>query len=262
MPTKSSEYDASKIQILEGLEAVRKRPGMYIGSTSSTGLHHMVWEVLDNSIDEAMAGFCNRIEVYINKDGSVTVEDNGRGIPVDKHPKTGKSALETVMTTLHSGGKFGGDESGYKVSGGLHGVGISVVNALSTKVIARVFRDGKEYMQSYKVGNPEADVKTVGKSDKRGTGITFYPDKNIFDTLEFDYKVVKTRIRQQAYLTKGTHIFLKDLRVSPEKRDAFYFEKGIVSYIQHLNEGKDRLGDIFFTEKEMADIISRKRRDN
>ena len=253
MPTKSSEYDASKIQILEGLEAVRKRPGMYIGSTSSTGLHHMVWEVLDNSIDEAMAGFCNRIEVYINKDGSVTVEDNGRGIPVDKHPKTGKSALETVMTTLHSGGKFGGDESGYKVSGGLHGVGISVVNALSTKVIARVFRDDKEYTQSYKVGNPEADVKTVGKSDKRGTGITFYPDKNIFDTLEFDYKVVKTRIRQQAYLTKGTHIFLKDLRVSPEKRDAFYFEKGIVSYIQHLNEGKDRLGDIFYTEKEMAE---------
>ncbi|MGE3279224.1 MAG: ATP-binding protein, partial [Candidatus Altimarinota bacterium] len=228
---KSSGYDASKIQILEGLEAVRKRPGMYIGSTSVTGLHHMVWEILDNSIDEAMAGHCDRIVVSLNEDGSVSVEDNGRGIPVDKHAKTGKSALETIMTVLHAGGKFGGDESGYKVSGGLHGVGASVVNALSTKLIAEVYRDGNHYMQTFELGVPKGDVKVVGKSDKKGTKITFYPSPDIFDTIEFDYKTIKTRVRQQAYLTKGIHLFLSDLRQNPVKRDAFYFQNGIVSYV-------------------------------
>ncbi|MGE3340627.1 MAG: DNA topoisomerase (ATP-hydrolyzing) subunit B [Candidatus Altimarinota bacterium] len=250
---KSSGYDASKIQILEGLEAVRKRPGMYIGSTSVTGLHHMVWEILDNSIDEAMAGHCDRIVVSLNEDGSVSVEDNGRGIPVDKHAKTGKSALETIMTVLHAGGKFGGDESGYKVSGGLHGVGASVVNALSTKLIAEVYRDGNHYMQTFELGVPKGDVKVVGKSDKKGTKITFYPSPDIFDTIEFDYKTIKTRVRQQAYLTKGIHLFLSDLRQNPVKRDAFYFQNGIVSYVNHLNLGKDRLGTIFYIEKDVPE---------
>ena len=246
-------YDASKIQILEGLEAVRKRPGMYIGSTSVTGLHHMVWEVLDNSIDEAMAGYCDRIDVTLNTDGSVSVEDNGRGIPVDKVAKTGKSALETVMTVLHAGGKFGGDESGYKVSGGLHGVGVSVVNALSTKLIADVYRDGKHYQQTFDMGVAKADVKVVGKSDKRGTKVTFYPSPKIFDTVEYDYKTVKTRVRQQAYLTKGVHIFLADERKGLEKRDAFYFQNGIVSYVDHLNAGKERMGEIFYIERDVAE---------
>jgi len=250
---KENNYDASKIQILEGLEAVRKRPGMYIGSTSATGLHHMVWEIVDNSIDEAMAGHCDRIDVTINKDGSVSVEDNGRGIPVEKHQKTGKSALETVLTVLHAGGKFGGDESGYKVSGGLHGVGVSVVNALSTEVIAEVFRDGKHYQQEFKLGVPKAVVKAIGKSEKQGTKITFYPSADIFDTVDFDYKIIKTRLRQQAYLTKGVRIFLKDDRVSPSLRDSFYFEQGIVSYVNHLNEGKDRLGEVFYVEKDVEE---------
>jgi DNA gyrase subunit B len=249
----SSGYDASKIQVLEGLEAVRKRPGMYIGSTSATGLHHMVWEILDNAIDESMAGHCTRIIVLINKDGSVTVEDNGRGIPVDKHAKTKKSALETVLTVLHAGGKFGGDESGYKVSGGLHGVGAAVVNALSSKMIAEVFRDGKHYQQAYKLGVPDSDVKVIGKSEGRGTKVTFYPSAQVFDTVEFDYKTIKTRVRQQAYLTKGVHIFLRDDRMKPAQRDAFYFENGIVSYVDHLNQGKDRFGSIFYVEKDVPE---------
>ncbi len=248
--SKASDYDSSKIQVLEGLDAVRRRPGMYIGTTSITGLHHLVWEVLDNAIDEAMAGFCTEITVLINEDGSVSVEDNGRGIPVDKSAKTKKSGLETVMTILHAGGKFGGDASGYKVSGGLHGVGVTVVNALSTKLIAEVFRDGKHYEQTYVIGKATADVKAIGKSDKRGTKITFFPDKSIFDTIVFDFKTIKTRCRQQAYLTKGVRIFLADLREEPIKRDAFYFENGIVSYVDHLNVGKQRLGEIFYIEKD------------
>jgi DNA gyrase subunit B len=250
---KSSGYDASKIQILEGLEAVRKRPGMYIGSTSVTGLHHMVWEIVDNSIDEAMAGHCDRIQVAIQEDGSVSVEDNGRGIPVDKHAKSGKSALETILTVLHAGGKFGGDESGYKVSGGLHGVGASVVNALSTTLIAEVFRDGKHYQQSFDLGVPKSDVKVIGKSDKTGTKITFYPSPDIFDTIVFDYKTIKTRIRQQSYLTKGVHMYLSDHREKVVQRDAFYFQNGIVSYVDHLNQGKDRLGTIFYVDKEVPE---------
>lgn len=249
----NSSYDASKIQVLEGLEAVRKRPGMYIGSTSATGLHHMVWEILDNSIDEAMAGHCDTILVTVNEDGSVSVEDNGRGIPVEKHEKTGKSALETVLTVLHAGGKFGGDSSGYKVSGGLHGVGVSVVNALSTKLVAEVFRDGNHYLQEFKLGVPTADLKVKGKSDKQGTKITFWPSPDIFDTVDFEYKVIKTRVRQQAYLTKGVHIFLNDERVEPMLRDAFYFENGIVSYVNHLNGGKERLGEIFYIEKDVEE---------
>lgn len=251
--TNKSSYDASKIQVLEGLEAVRKRPGMYIGSTSATGLHHMVWEILDNSIDEAMAGHCTTIHVSVNKDGSVSVEDNGRGIPVEKHAKTGKSALETVLTVLHAGGKFGGDESGYKVSGGLHGVGVSVVNALSTTLIAEVYRDGTHYLQEYKTGVPTADLKEVGKTKKNGTKITFFPSADIFDTIDFEYKIIKTRVRQQAYLTKGVHIFLRDDRKQPSVRDAFYFENGVVSYVNHLNAGKDRLGDIFYVEKDVPE---------
>ncbi|MDF2378623.1 MAG: DNA topoisomerase (ATP-hydrolyzing) subunit B [Candidatus Gracilibacteria bacterium] len=242
-------YDASKIQVLEGLEAVRKRPGMYIGSTSATGLHHMIWEVLDNSIDEAMAGHCDTITVTVQKDGAVSVQDNGRGIPVDKHAKTGKSALETVLTVLHAGGKFGGDESGYKVSGGLHGVGVSVVNALSTKLIAEVCRDGIQYEQTYENGKPQGDLKQVGKTDRRGTKITFYPSSETFDTVDFEYKIIKTRVRQQSYLTKGVHIYLQDERVSPQLRDAFYFDKGIVSYVKHLNEGKQGIGKVFYIEK-------------
>jgi len=249
MPKKEG-YDASKIQVLEGLEAVRKRPGMYIGSTSTSGLHHLIWEVLDNSIDEAMAGHCDTIHVNINKDGSVSVEDNGRGIPVDRVEKTGKSALETVLTVLHAGGKFGGESSGYKVSGGLHGVGISVVNALSEWVKAEVYRDGEHYEQEYKVGVAKSKIKIVGKSKQTGTKMTFYPSEKIFDSIEFDYKVIKTRVRQQAYLTKGVHIFLIDEREKIHQRDAFYFDKGIVSYVSHLNEGKDPLGDIFYIEKD------------
>lgn len=253
MPDKST-YDVSKIQVLEGLEAVRKRPGMYIGTTSVTGLHHCVWEVVDNSIDEAMAGFCTQIWVTLNKDGSVTVEDNGRGIPVEKHSKTGKSGLETALTILHAGGKFGGDESGYKVSGGLHGVGVSVVNALSEKLIAVVYRNGKTYEQSYKKGITQGDLEEKGKSDKTGTKIIFYPDKEVFDTVEFDFSTIKTRLRQQAYLTKGVMIYLEDQRGGQERRVSFYFEGGIKSYVRHLNIGKEVLGgDIIYCDKEVAE---------
>ncbi len=249
MPQQSN-YDTSKIQVLEGLEAVRKRPGMYIGSTSETGLHHCVWEVIDNAIDEAMAGYCTDIYVAINEDNSLSVEDNGRGIPVGKHEKTGKSGLETVLTVLHAGGKFGGDDSGYKVSGGLHGVGVSVVNALSECLKAEVYRDGKIYEQTYKRGKAESDLKVTGKTDKTGTKITFYPDREIFDTLEFDYSVIKTRVRQQAYLTKGVAIFLEDKRKGQERRISFYFKGGIKSYVRHLNDGKEVLGGVIYCEKD------------
>ena len=182
----TQEYGADQIQVLEGLSAVRKRPGMYIGSTDVKGLHHLVWEIIDNSIDEAMAGFCTNIDVTVNKDGSLSVEDNGRGIPVDKHKKTGKSALETVMTVLHAGGKFGG--GGYKVSGGLHGVGVSVVNALSRKVLAEVYRDGKIYYQEYHRGDAGDELKVKGTTRKRGTKITFYPDEEILMKLSLIFQ--------------------------------------------------------------------------
>jgi DNA gyrase subunit B len=238
---KSTGYSAENITVLEGLDPVRKRPGMYIGSTSETGLHHLIWEVVDNAVDEAMAGYADKIEVIIQKDGGLTVHDNGRGIPVDIHKTTKKSALETVLTVLHAGGKFGGDASGYKVSGGLHGVGVSVVNALSTKLIAQVRRDGKIYEQTYKMGVPQGKVKEIGKVDKKdprqtGTTITFYPDASIFETVVFKYKTVLEHLRSQAYLTKGLHFIISDERVGLTYQ--YYFEGGVISYIKQLNRNK------------------------
>lgn len=250
-----SDYSASNIQILEGLEAVRKRPGMYIGGTGSDGLHHLLWEIVDNSIDEAMAGHCTKISIRLREDGGVEVEDNGRGIPVDVHEKTRKSALETVMTVLHAGGKFGGDESGYKVSGGLHGVGASVVNALSVVTFAEVFRDGKHHRQEYARGKiTSGNVQVIGETKQRGTKITFYPDPEIFtETVDMDYDTIVARIRQQAYLTKGITIALEDLRGEERKRTQFYFEGGVKSYVDHLNHNKERIAKIVYIEKETDD---------
>lgn len=250
--TNASSYSAENIQVLEGLSAVRKRPGMYIGTTDVAGLHHMVWEVVDNAIDEAMAGFCKNIDVIIHEDGSVSVDDDGRGIPVDKHSKTGKSALETVLTVLHAGGKFG-EGGGYKVSGGLHGVGSSVVNALSTKLVANVYRDGKIYEQTYKKGDPQGDVTVVGKSQITGTKIHFWPDPTIFESTVFDFATILNRLRQQAYLTKGVTISVIDQREESPQRYQFYFEGGIKSYVQHLNKNKENLSDIVYLEKEVPE---------
>jgi len=247
LPDKKQTYDASAIQVLEGLQAVRKRPGMYIGGTGIEGLHHLIWEVVDNSIDEAMAGYCTTIEVIIHSDNSVTVGDNGRGIPVEKHKQTGVSALETVLTVLHAGGKFGG--GGYKVSGGLHGVGVSVVNALSKHVRAEVRRDGKTYVQEYKDGGkPVAKLKMIGPAKNTGTTITFVPDAEIFETIDFDYKRVLDRLRQQAYLTKGVHIKLTDERTGDGY--GYYFEGGIKSYVEHLNHNQDVINkNTFYVDK-------------
>lgn len=248
-------YDGSQIQVLEGLEPVRKRPGMYIGSTGYEGLHHLIKEIADNSIDEAIAGYATRITVILGEDGSATIKDDGRGIPVDKHKKTGKSTLETVLTVLHAGGKFGG--GGYKVSSGLHGVGSSVVNALSLKMIAEIRKDGKIYRQEYEVGRPVADIKVVGKTDKDDTGttITFYPDPSIFkETVTFDYSWVTSYLKHQAYLTKGIFVEVRDERT--KKRDAYYFEGGIKSYVKSLNISKEVLDDdIFYVEKQVEDSI-------
>ncbi|MBI2463876.1 DNA topoisomerase (ATP-hydrolyzing) subunit B [Candidatus Peregrinibacteria bacterium] len=241
-----SQYGASEIKVLEGLEAVKRRPGMYIGTTDVSGLHHLVWEVVDNSIDEAMAGFCKNINVEILEDGSLSVEDDGRGIPVETHEKTKKSALETVMTILHAGGKFG--DGGYKVSGGLHGVGISVVNALSSTIKAEVFRDGYHWVQDYKDSKAVADVKKVGKSDKRGTKITFVPDPKVFETVVFDFDTIVSRLRQQSYLTKGVTISITDYRSG--KRFRFYFEGGIKSYVSYLNRKKETIGEVVYIEKD------------
>jgi DNA gyrase subunit B len=244
----NTQYSADQIQVLEGLSAVRKRPGMYIGTTDVAGLHHLIWEILDNSIDEAMAGHCTHINVTVHKDGKLSVQDNGRGIPVDKHKKTGKSALETVLTVLHAGGKFGG--GGYKVSGGLHGVGVSVVNALSTHLIAEVQRDGKLYKQEYKDGGkPAGELEVVGESDSTGTTISFYPDPSIFETIEFNFETIANRARQQAYLTKGVTIRIKDERDG--RKVMFYFEGGIKSYVQHLNRDREKLGGIIYLEKDV-----------
>lgn len=224
------QYSAEQIQVLEGLAAVRRRPGMYIGTTDVAGLHHLVWEILDNAIDESMAGFCKNIDLEIHADGSVSVTDDGRGIPVDKHKTTGKSALETVLTVLHAGGKFGG--GGYKVSGGLHGVGVSVVNALSTHLVAEVKRDGKLYRQEYSRGDAVDEVKVVGTSNGTGTTITFVPDPEIFPDRNFNFETVVNRARQQAYLTKGVTVRVQDHRDG--RKVMFYFEGGIKSYVQHL----------------------------
>ena len=280
---KAVSYDASKITVLEGLDPVRKRPGMYIGGTGIDGLHHLIWEVVDNSIDEAMAGVCDKITIILNDDNSVSVEDNGRGIPVDKHKTTKKSALETVLTTLHAGGKFG--EGGYKVSGGLHGVGVSVVNALSVSLKAEVRRDGKKYYQEYETGKAKEEIKIIGESEETGTTITFIPDSKIFKTIEFNINTILSHCRQQAYLTKGVKIHIIDNRedkviqteeavdsegaVTEEDREdveknmktgrgiasegiskvrdineyTFYFEGGISSYVRYLNRSKNILND-------------------
>ncbi len=249
--SKQKEYDSGQIQVLEGLEPVRKRPGMYIGGTGVEGLHHLVWEIVDNGIDEALAGHASRVDVKLQADGGVSVFDDGRGIPVDIHPKTGKSTVETVLTVLHAGGKFGG--GGYKVSGGLHGVGSSVVNALSTKLIVTVFKDGKIYSQEYERGVPKADLKVVGKTTKTGTEITFYPDETIFETTKINYDTVLNRLRHAAYLTKGIRTNLEDERTG--KRYGFYFEGGIQSYVKHLNHGKEVVDDdIFYVDKQVKDV--------
>ncbi len=248
-----SSYDGSQIQVLEGLDPVRKRPGMYIGSTGYEGLHHLIKEIADNSIDEAIAGYATKIEVILREDGGVSVYDDGRGIPVDKIAKTGKSALETVLTVLHAGGKFG--NGGYKVSSGLHGVGSSVVNALSNRLIAEVSKDHKLYRQEYARGIPLAEVAVVGKSTRTGTTITFYPDETIFkETIDFDYKWVVNYLRHQAYLTKGIYVDVRDERT--KERQAFYFEGGIQSYVKHLNVGKDVVDDdIFYVERQIEDSM-------
>src|SRR5574344_1435943 len=254
MANKIEHYNASDIQVLEGLEAVRKRPGMYIGTTSSRGLHHLVWEIVDNSIDESLAGFCNHIEVTINPDNSVTVEDNGRGIPTGIHPKTGKSTVETVYTILHAGGKFGG--GGYKVSGGLHGVGASVVNALSTWVDVTVYQGGKEwYIRFENGGHAVAPLKEVGscEANRTGTKVTFKPDPTIFtETTVFDYEVLKTRIRELAFLNKDLRLTLTDTRPGQEQKDSFLFEGGITEYVQFLNKNKTTIHPqvIYFSGEE------------
>jgi DNA gyrase subunit B len=236
---KGGEYSASSIQALEGLEAVRKRPGMYIGSTDVKGLHHLVWEVVDNSIDEHLAGHCSHIQVVINADNSITVSDNGRGIPVDIHQKLGKSALEVVMTVLHAGGKF--DKDSYKVSGGLHGVGVSCVNALSSHVRVEVRREGKVYMQEYKRGKPQADVAQIGESADRGTTVTFKPDEEIFETLVYNYDTLAHRLRELSYLNSGLHIYLRDEREEHPKDELFHSEGGLKEFALYLDQGRTPL---------------------
>lgn len=249
MMNTSGDYGADQIQILEGLEAVRKRPGMYIGSTSERGLHHLVYEIVDNAVDEALAGYCDSIVVSLNADGSVTVEDDGRGIPVDIQKKAGKSALEVVFTILHAGGKFGG--GGYKVSGGLHGVGASVVNALSEWLEVRVYKNGKIYFQSYKRGVPQNQVEVVGDcpEDRHGTTVTFLPDKEIFEVTEYSYDTLKLRLRETAFLTKNLKIVLRDLRGESVREHTFHYEGGIREFVQYLNKGQEPLyQQVFYCE--------------
>ena len=249
----SNEYGAEQIQILEGLEAVRKRPGMYIGSTSARGLHHLVYEIVDNAIDEALAGFCDTIDVSINPDNSVTVIDNGRGIPVEINKKKGISTVEVVFTILHAGGKFGG--GGYKVSGGLHGVGASVVNALSNWLEVIVEKDGKMYKQRYEKGKPVTTLDEVGSSDRSGSTVTFLPDDTIFEETVFDYDTLKQRLREMAFLTKGVKIIFRDKREGQEREEVFHYEGGIKEYVEYLNKGKTALyGDIIYCEGTKNDV--------
>ncbi|MDB5168649.1 MAG: gyrase subunit [Candidatus Saccharibacteria bacterium] len=246
-----SAYSAEQITVLEGLEPVRKRPGMYIGGTGIEGLHHMVWEIVDNGIDEALAGYATSVDVTLTADGGVRVIDNGRGIPTDIHPKTGKSTVETVLTVLHAGGKFG--DGGYKVSGGLHGVGSSVVNALSERLHVTIHRDGKIHEQDYERGAPKGDLKVTGKTDQTSTEITFYPDATIFQSIEFSYDTILDRLRHAAYLTKGIRTSLTDEKTG--QRYGFYFEGGIQSYVKHLNVGKEPVDDdIFYVDKTVDDV--------
>ncbi|NLK99091.1 MAG: DNA topoisomerase (ATP-hydrolyzing) subunit B [Clostridiales bacterium] len=251
----SNEYDygADQIQILEGLEAVRKRPGMYIGSTAAKGLHHLVYEIVDNAVDEALAGFCDTIEVNINKDNSITVKDNGRGIPVGINHKAGIPAVEVVFTILHAGGKFGG--GGYKVSGGLHGVGASVVNALSEWLEVEICVDGRRYEQRYERGKPTKKLQDMGETDERGTRVSFLPDKEIFEETVYDYEVLKQRLREMAFLTKGLRIILRDLREEEVIEKVFHYEGGIIEYVQYLNRHKDPLyPDIIYCEGKKEDV--------
>ena len=251
--TLKKEYGASQIQVLEGLEPVRKRPGMYIGSTDARGLHHLVYEVVDNSVDEAMAGYCDKIVVTLKEDGSACIEDNGRGIPVEMHPKAGKSSLEVALTMLHAGGKFGGD--GYKVSGGLHGVGVSVVNALSKKLVATIKRDGKIHQMSFLRGEAEADICVIGDADQTGTMIRFWPDDQIFETVDFVFDTLKNRLRELAFLNKGVRIVIYDERAN--KESDFCFEGGIVSFVKFLNKNKNTLHNepIYFRSQKDTSLV-------
>ena len=247
-------YGADQIQILEGLQAVRKRPGMYIGSTSERGLHHLVYEIVDNAIDEALGGYCDEIQVFINPDNSITVTDNGRGIPVGINHKAGKPAVEVVFTVLHAGGKFGG--GGYKVSGGLHGVGASVVNALSDWLEVDIFQDGKQYRQRYERGKTMYELKEIGTTDLRGTKVSFLPDATIFtETTEFDYSILKQRLREMAFLTKGVKIILTDLRGEEQRTETYHYEGGIKEYVIYLNKHKEPLyEDIIYCEGQKGDV--------
>ena len=253
MPEKT--YSGKDIQVLEGLEAVRKRPSMYIGSTGPKGLHHLVYEVVDNSVDEALAGYCTTIDIVIRPDGSVTVTDNGRGIPVDNVPKHRKPAVEVVLTVLHAGGKFGGD--GYKVSGGLHGVGVSVVNALSSRLEVEVKRDGKIWTQSYEYGKPTAPLKATGRAKSSGTSVTFWPDAEIFETVDFDFDTVSTRMRETAFLNKNLKIILTDERELEPRREEFRYAGGIIDFVKYLNESKDTVhSKVIYFESEASEGVA------
>ncbi|MCK5038069.1 MAG: DNA topoisomerase IV subunit B, partial [Thermoplasmata archaeon] len=261
-----SDYDAGKIQVLEGLEAVRKRPSMYIGSTDTHGLHHLVYEVIDNGIDEAMGGFCDEIIMTMNEDGSISVRDNGRGIPIDLHPKYKRPALEIVMTKLHAGGKF--DNKAYKVSGGLHGVGVSVVNALSVWLEAKVEVDGKVYFQRFERGIPAGDMEIIGDTERRGTTVTFFPDHEIFETLVFDYNVLSARLRELAFLNKGIKIGVVDKTIKmekiegedeevqlPDRTQNFHYDGGIIEYVEYINQNKNALHEkIIYFEVTKDDV--------
>jgi DNA gyrase subunit B len=253
MAKEIKEYKAEQIKVLEGLEAVRRRPAMYIGDTGKPGLHHLVYEVVDNSIDECLAGFCTLIEIVINKDGSVTVRDNGRGIPVGKHPRFKKSAMEIVLTKLHAGGKF--EKTAYQISGGLHGVGVSVVNALSKKLIAKVKRDGKVHQQEFSIGKPKSAMKIVGKCNKEehGTEIIFYPDGSIFSTTEFDFNVLRKRIQEIAFLNPNTKIILRDEKQG--KKEVFQYTGGLVEFVKHINKSKTALHKPIYFKKEVDSCI-------
>src|SRR5215210_5355861 len=251
---KNDSYTATSITVLEGREAVRKRPAMYIGSTGEMGLHHLVYEVVDNSVDEALAGFCDTVEVFIHLDNSITVIDNGRGIPVDYHKQEKRSAAEVVMTKLHAGGKF--DSNAYKVSGGLHGVGVSCVNFLSETLRLEIWRDNKTYEQDYVRGIAVARLEQTGKTRKRGTKVTFKPDAEIFDVSEFSFDKLSERLREKAFLNKGIRIIIKDEREEPEKSHEFYYRGGIAEFVKHLNKSRTVLHDKPIYFEKVADALS------